>query len=273
MKKFILNADDLAKSEYHNSAILEGYKFGLLKSTSVMVNMPCYQDALKRVILPNRKLGVGIHLNLTEGRALNTNLNLLTNQNGDFNNSYLSILLNSNKKEFLSQVEQEFRSQIELAREDIKLTHIDSHVHIHSIPNIFKITARLASEYNIKQIRTQLEIPYFVKGKRYNPINLIKVLLLNYFSLDNKDVAKKYNLKTNDFLLGVSYTGMMSDKTILEGLKKIKKDCVLEALIHPCLYNDDRKNSHTKEFEITKNDTLKSLIQQTGFEISNYIML
>ena len=271
MKKFILNADDLGKSEFHNNAVLEGFKKGLLKSASVMTNMPSYKDALYRVVMPNPNLGVGVHLNLIEGKAINSKLNLLCDKYNSFNNGYLSLLLKSKNKTFLAQVEKEFRSQIEIALETFQPSHLDSHVHVHSIPNIFEIVAKLALEYNIKQIRTQNEIPYFILGYKYNPINLVKVFLLNYFSLKNKQVVKKYNLKTNDYLLGVGYTSMMNSNTILEGLKKVKNADVVEALIHPCVYYDDTIDSHTKEFEITKDNMLKDLIEMMDYQITNYI--
>lgn len=273
MKKFVLNADDLAKSEFHNNAVLEGFKKGFLKSTSIMVNMPSFEDAICRIIQPNPKLGVGIHLNLIEGKALNLNLKTLCDNNGNFKNGYLNILLKSKNKNFLKEVEIEFRSQIELAQKYIKLTHIDSHVHIHSIPAIFEITAKLANEYNIKQIRTQAEIPYFISNeKKYKKylINLAKVMLLNYFTLKNKPIVKKYNLNTNDYIIGVGYTGMMSSTTVLEGLKKIKGDNTVEALIHPAIYYNETKDSHTKEFEITQDKILKDLIENLGYITTNY---
>lgn len=43
-----------------------------------------------------------------------------------------------------------------------EVTHIDSHVHTHSIPRIFELVCKLAQEYGIKQIRTQYEQPYII---------------------------------------------------------------------------------------------------------------
>ena len=40
MRRFILNADDLGLSEGINLGIAKSVKEGLVKSTSVMVNMP-----------------------------------------------------------------------------------------------------------------------------------------------------------------------------------------------------------------------------------------
>ena len=108
MKKFILNADDFARSEFHNNAVLEGFKKGLLKSASIMANMPFFKDAVYRVARPNPELGVGIHLNLIEGKALNQDLKTLCDNNGNFRNDFLTLLLKSKSKKFLKEAEIEF---------------------------------------------------------------------------------------------------------------------------------------------------------------------
>jgi hypothetical protein len=68
----------------------------------------------------------------------------------------------------------------------------------------------------------------------------------------------------------VGYTGMMDSDAIEYGLKAIEEECVVEALIHPCKYSNSTKDSHTKEFGITQNLTLKDTITRLGFEITNY---
>ena len=181
-------------------------------------------------------------------------------------------------KEFLEQVEKEFRSQIEkVKRRDINITHLDSHVHTHSIPPIFDIVCKLAKEYGIKQVRSQFEFPYIVPdviihlNAKY-PVNLIKVGLLDFFTLINRKTVKKYGLNTNDYLIGVGYTSMMTGLTVAYGLiaLKNKQNIVAEALIHPCRYQDGTIDNHFMEFQITKNKKLKDKINLLGFEITNY---
>ncbi len=185
---------------------------------------------------------------------------------------------NPKEKEFLEQVEKEFRAQIEEVRaKDIKITHLDSHVHVHSIPPIFEIVCKLAREYGINHIRTQFEQIYFVPdifvhlSKEYL-LNLVKIGILDTFTLINRKTLKKYGLKTNDFLIGVGYTGMMSSLTVSCGLAALKdvKDVTVEALIHPCRYEDGTIDNHFMEFQLTKNQKLKDKIKELGFEIGNY---
>lgn len=275
MKKFILTADDFGLSKEFNNAVLEGYKKGILKSASLCVNGVAFLDAVSNIIPQCSNLGIGVHLNIMEGKSL-TDCNLLTNKNGFFNNSYLSLILNSYRKKFLKQIEIEFRAQIEKASNLIKIDHLDSHVHVHAIPKIFELTCRLAREYNIKYIRTQYEKIYFVPGiKKYcnikYPINIIKVILLNFFTLKNRKLIKKYKLTTNDFILGVNYTGMMNTKTIEYGLYKLKKEnVVVEALIHPCVYGaNSNLNQHYTEFLIMIDKKLKQEISNMDFDLTN----
>lgn len=278
-KKFILNADDFGMSEAFNRAVLEAYSSEILKSASLVANGDAFDEACERVIPVCPDLGVGIHLNIIEGKSLCSDLDKLTDENGNFNNSYVQLLLKSlNYKDniFMEQLEREFRAQIEKVKERVEVTHIDSHVHTHSIPRIFELVCRLAKEYGIKQIRTQYEKPYIIPDVfkhltiKY-PINLIKVILLNTFTLINETNVKKFGLNTNDYLIGVSYTSMMNSLAISYGLMAIKYDRVVaEALIHPCRYEDGTIDNHFVEFQITKNQKLKDKIENIGFEITNY---
>ena len=279
-KKFILNADDFGMSEAFNRAVLEGYSSGILKSASLTANGETFEEACKKIIPSCPGLGVGIHLNIIEGKSLCLELDMLTDNNGNFNNSFGNLLLKSlNTKDntFFEQVEKEFRAQIEeVLKYTDKVDHIDSHVHVHSIPRIFDLTCRLAKEYGIKQVRTQFEKPYIIPDVHRHlnfkyPINLIKVALLNFFTLINEHTIQKYELNTNNYLIGVAYTSMMNSLAISYGLMAIKQDnAVVEALIHPCRYEDGTIDNHFAEFQITKNMKLKEKIEKLGFEITNY---
>lgn len=273
-KKFILNADDFGMSKAHNRAVLDGYLNGFLTSASLCANGKAFNAAVNEIIPECPNLGVGVHLNIIEGRSL-TKASMLTDKKGKFNNGYLQLILKSNDKTFIEQVEFEFRTQIETVMNYTKVDHIDSHVHTHAIPNLFKLTAKLAKEYNIPYIRTQFEEMYFVPSikKHLNfkyPPNILKILLLNTFTKQNKQLVKELDLKTNDYLIGVGYTGIMDEKTIEYGLKILDDNCVVEALIHPCCYSIKSNNQHYKEFLITVNKDLKENINRMGFELTNY---
>lgn len=263
-KKVIFTADDFGHSHPFNMGIFKGLKTGFLTSACVLPNLEGYMEAVS-LKSDLEKINFGIHLNLIEGKSITTS-SYLTDINGNFNNGYISILRKSYDKNFLKAVENEFRSQIERVLSDFNVDHINSHVHIHSIPNIFKLTCKLAEEYNIPYIRTQFEKPYFTKPVK--PINFIKLALLNYLTPKNKKELK--NMLTNDYLIGITYTGNMDKNTILDGLKKINKG-VVEILIHPAYYeNNPLKPNNYNEFLLTQDENLIEEIKSMGFDICNY---
>lgn len=284
-KKFILNADDFGMSMAFNKAVLDGYNNGFLTSASICANGEAFTSAVNEIIPECPNLGIGVHLNIIEGASLQdfTKTSLLTDSEGNFKNGYLKMIKLSHNPLFMEQVEKEFRLQIEKVMSYTKVDHIDSHVHVHGIPKIFELTCKLAKEYGIKQVRTQNEKFYIIPDvkKHLNikyPPNILKILLLNHFTATNKKTVKEYGLSTNDFLIGVGYTGLMDDKTIQFGLMALKEesetieDITVEALIHPCNFLDTKKikNQHQIEFNITQNSDLKDKIQRLGFEITNY---
>ena len=273
-KFFILNADDFGLSFANNQAVLEGYTNGFLTSASLCANTDGFENAVHDIIPDCPNLSIAAHLNIMEGHAL-TDCSLLTDDNGIFNKGYLYLLLNRKNTELLAQIEKEFRAQIEKISQNIKIDHLDSHVHTHAIPEIFEITCKLAKEYNINCVRTQFEEPYIIPDykKHLNlkyPINLLKIALLQHFTKINRQTVSDYGLITNDYIIGVGYTGMMDPEAIEHGLSVLEDDCIVEALIHPKKYNINRTDSHTKEFAITQDMKLKDTISRMGFDITNY---
>ena len=264
----------------YNRAVTEAYSSGILRSVSLTANGEAFDSAVSEVLPNCPELGVGVHLNIIEGKALSTDVGKLTDDEGNFNNSFIQMLIKAyTDKVFLEQVEKEFREQIEKVKStNIKITHLDSHVHVHSIPPIFCIVCKLAKEYGINQVRTQFEKPYLVPdlfihlSKKYL-VNIIKIILLDSFTYLNRMQIEKYELNTNDYLIGVGYTSMMTSLTVSYGLiaLKNKTNIVAEALIHPCRYEDGIIDNHFAEYQITKNMKLKDKIEKIGFEIGNYL--
>ncbi|MBQ8669011.1 ChbG/HpnK family deacetylase [bacterium] len=272
-KSFILNVDNFGLSNEYNQAVLEGYINGFLTSASICTNGEAYENAIHDILPDCPKLGVGIHLNITTGKSI-TECPLLTD-NGIFNKNFLYFYFNRKNEAILNQIANEFRAQIEKLKSDTNIDHISSNGCIHAIPEIFNIVCVLAKEFDIPFVRTHFEELYFVPRlvKHLNlkyPRNLVKLLTLQNLTKENRTSIDKYGLKTNDFLIGLNYEGMMSSETIELGLQVLDEDCIVEAVIHPKKYNNSTKDNHTREFGITQNLTLKDTISRLGFDITNY---
>ena len=274
MKKLIFNADDFGNSIALNQGIKRGSKTGIITSTSLMATGCAFDDAIFNVLPEMPPIKVGVHLNIIEGQSL-TNPEHLCDKNGRFNKNFLAIRKLSQKPQVLKEIENEFRAQIEKVMLHIKPSHLDSHVHTHAITPIFDITCKLAHEYNIPRIRTQYEVPYRVPNLRKNlnikyPINLIKRFILNNYTKSNKNLIKKYNINTNDYFVGVTYTGYMDEDSVEYGLKAISgNDGIVEVLIHPHYYKEGDKilsPNNYNEFLITQSQTIKNKISKANCE-------
>lgn len=275
-KKLVFNSDDFGASKAFNLGIQKGFDAGVLTSTCILANGVAFESGVEEILPQMDGIGIGVHLNIIEGKSL-TNPSMLCDSSGEFNNGFSQILMKSYDKRFITQVEAEFRAQIEKILRKTPVDHINSHVHTHAITNIFSLTCDLAKEYGIKCVRTQFEHPYFIPNLKKHlspkyPVNLIKVALLNHYSARNKIKARANDFITNDYILGVTYTGYMDEDAIVYGLKSIKKDCLTEILIHPTFYDEGQvlKPFNYGEYMLTQSPTIKERIEEQGWTLTNY---
>jgi predicted glycoside hydrolase/deacetylase ChbG (UPF0249 family) len=155
--RLIVNADDFGYSEAINRAILSGFKSSLVTSTSIMANMPGFDDAVG-LVGENDLLGqkVGVHLNLTEGFALSRSLAgcaAFCAEDGRLIYRRDRSLFRLGRKERVA-VYEELRMQLErVLATGIRPTHLDSHHHVHTEWAIAPLVCRLARTYGIRRIR------------------------------------------------------------------------------------------------------------------------
>jgi predicted glycoside hydrolase/deacetylase ChbG (UPF0249 family) len=146
-KKLIINADDFGLSKAQNYGILEAFEFGVVSSTTALVNSPATEHA---VWLANcfPELPVGLHFVLSWGKPL-TPLHCLVNDAGELNKDIWR--KSQNGELVLSEIELELEQQFErfVALFGRKPTHIDSHHHVHMIPTIYPLVEAFARRQEI----------------------------------------------------------------------------------------------------------------------------
>lgn len=147
--RVIFNADDFGLSKGVNLGIIEAYRSGVVRSTTMMADMPGFDHA---VLLAgaNPGLAIGVHLTLTAGRALGGIYRTITDGNGQF----------FNQTEFMDkagtgvldprEIEREFELQIERIRSaGIRPDHFDSHHHVHMQKDVLPVFLNLAKKYRV----------------------------------------------------------------------------------------------------------------------------
>jgi len=144
--KIIINADDFGFSKSVNQGIIDCYKTGLITSTSIMMNTPFTDEAIKLAKENNIK-NIGIHLNLTYGKSVleKSEVKSLVDSNGTFHYvcmlGYYTQYVDA-KKELKAQIEKFYAS-------GLKPTHLDYHHYFHEVPVLLQAYLELAKEYNL----------------------------------------------------------------------------------------------------------------------------
>lgn len=134
--RLIVNADDLGMSRGITDGIILAHRYGFVTSASLMANMPAAEYAVGRLANASR-LGVGIHLNICQGRPLlpARDVPSLVAANGCFHAPAEMIRRLWTWQVSPHEIEAEFRAQIRWVKDrGISPTHADSHHHLHIYP-------------------------------------------------------------------------------------------------------------------------------------------
>ncbi|MCL2163239.1 MAG: chitin disaccharide deacetylase [Oscillospiraceae bacterium] len=148
--KAIFNADDFGYSKGVNLGILEAYKYGVLRSTTIMPGMPGFIHAIG-LSLENPGLRIGVHLTLTTGKSVGGVYKTITDGDGNF----LRLTELERRAKMgeidLAEVESEYEAQIQkVLATGVKPDHFDSHHHTHNLPGIVTVFLKLAKKYGVK---------------------------------------------------------------------------------------------------------------------------
>lgn len=240
--KKIINADDFGISPGVNQAIAKGFKEGILNSTSIMITLK-YAGQAVAMMKDLTGLNVGLHLNLTNEypAADPKDIPLLVDENGKFKHGFVNLFLLSffKPKAMRRQVEIEARAQLEKAQKaGIKLSHIDSHRHVHMIPLIFKIVKKLKEENGIERIRVVNENIFNTMRHNKDKSFLFDGGLVKYLVL--KTLAIWNNYKTDTYFYTILYTCKISSARFNK-LKISPKFAAIEIGIHPGMPDIDSK--------------------------------
>jgi hopanoid biosynthesis associated protein HpnK len=235
IRKVIINADDFGLCEGVNRGIVKAHTEGLLTSAVIMANMPCAEEAVVMSrSLPG--LGIGVHLNLTEGRPLcqDERTNCLLDATGEFKFRPGQLSLRSLVSiEVRRAIKAELQAQIQWVFDHgIRLTHFDSHKHIHCFPVIFRIVSELAEQFGVSAIRWPLERQRFSNGSWPVPDKkgLAQSRMIGIMARMNRYQNAGY-FKTSDFI-GIAHTGRIS-VSFLEAFARHHAAPITEIMTHP----------------------------------------
>ncbi len=158
MKRFlIVNADDCNLTAGVTRAILECHDRGIVSSTTFLVNLPVDKSTVRQ-LTKRRRLGIGIHLNITLGQPVlpQKRVRSLVETTGCF-------IRQGAKRPRAADVTREWEAQLRRFFRIFgrKPTHLDTHHQLHDQPFYFNLLARLARKWKLPVRRSRI-----LKGKR-----------------------------------------------------------------------------------------------------------
>ena len=245
--KVIFNADDFGYSKGVNLGILEAYKNGAVRSTTMMAGMPGFEHAVG-LASENPGLKLGVHLTLTTGKSVGGVYKTITDENGWFLR-LPEIERRANQGEIdLTEVEAEYEAQIQkVLAAGIKPTHFDSHHHTHNLPGIVNVFLKLAKKYGVK-------VRIYDKG-----------LLSGAFS----------DVRTT----GVFSDTFFGENVTADELRRILSTCdadSIEVMCHPAYVDGFLQSSssystqRTRELDLLTSHEVMSFITENGMELCSF---
>lgn len=272
----IINADDLGLCSGVNRAVAQAVGGGVLTSATLMVNGNAAEEAVE-IAKGTPELGVGVHLNLTEGRPVSAEAGALCSENGEFRYSagklaVMSVLSGSVR----AAIKRELAAQVEwVLSRGIEPTHLDSHKHVHTAVAIYPIIVRLAEQFGVSAIRWPFE-PRLVGGSGW-PLpskgGKKRASMVSFLAKVNRRCNCAF-IK-NDSFVGLRHTGKM-DTVLWQSIAAAGLEGVVEVMVHPG-FADGLDPAKTRliearyvEYEALCDERTKRALADAGIELVHY---
>lgn len=287
MKNLIVNADDLGWTEGVNRGIAEAHSNGIVTSTSLLANGAAFVSGVE-LALAREDLGVGVHLNLSDGApvARKELVTGLLNEQGELDGGPEALLVKLARRALgLGEVEQEWDAQITKVREfGIAPTHLDGHKHVHMLPGLFEIALRLAKRHDIGAIRVSHEASplrsALAAGENQRAGMVMKQGVqahgLKLLARDAREQAERCGIATADYFCGIAQTGQLTREGVASLLRGLPEGTT-ELMCHPGFVDAELQQSRTRlqesrrlEVEILTDKSIRNLVATQGIRLIDY---
>jgi chitin disaccharide deacetylase len=256
MRQLVVNADDFGLTAGVTRGILDAHREGIVTSTTLMANGAAFDMA----VAASRRapaLGVGVHLNLSEGVPVSPSLKIptLVDPRGRLHLTPGRLLEGILRRRIdLAQVETELRAQISrIVQRGVSPTHLDGHKHVHVLPGVADIVIRLAREFSISSVRCPVEDPprflNTVDAERSSHARILKQYLVgrgvSTFARRLRRKLDEAGLHYPAHFYGLSQTGFLNTRRIREVLARLPEGAS-ELMCHPGYSDTELEKTGTR---------------------------
>ena len=251
--RLIVNADDFGLAPGVNRAILELHGGEVLTSATMMARAGATEEAV-RMALAMPTLGVGCHIVLVDGTPVsdaNSIPTLIDRETGKFCPSlgaFLGRLFTARIGS--AEIEAEASAQIALLQSSgLRLTHIDTHKHVHMFPPVLRSVLRAAKSAGIHFIRNPFEPLWSLNATANAPeLRRAEVILLRRFESKFRRIVAEEGFLTTDGAVGVLATGSVDIATV-NALITAMPEGTFELVCHPGYRDEQLAKANTRLLE------------------------
>jgi hopanoid biosynthesis associated protein HpnK len=263
-------ADDMGRSSSINRAIAEAHDKGIVTAASLMSGGEAFQEAVE-IARKRCQLSVGLHVTLCDGRAVlpPSHIPDLAGPDGYFEKRPSLAWIRYTKPGLLQQIESEIEAQFDrMEKSGIHPTHVDSHHHLHMHPLIFEVLCRQASQRGVSWIRLPMESLSLVMNLRSRlrgAMPFIEWAVFGILGHYNLRTARKYGLHVACHVYGLSLTGSINEKFLLDILDR-SRGSLSEIFTHP----DISTESGMRELKALTSVKVRDRINSLGMTMVGY---
>ena len=275
--RLVVNADDFGISSRINEGILLAHQAGIVTATSLMAVGRAFEQAVQ-CCRAAPVLDVGVHLTLVAERPLHACRSSLTGDDGRFPESagaFLRHWLTGRIRR--ADVQAEWSAQIErVLDQGIRVTHLDSHQHVHILPGLADLSLHLAARYNIPFVRVPVED---LRGDRRPSLHGINRLFGAAVLRASWTLARLAGAKAAQYrplrFLGFQDGGRLDDLRLRRLLRALRPGRAYELMCHPGLTPDEPdvkrwQYGHEKELQALTSPSIRSEIAARGIHLCNF---
>lgn len=267
-RRLIVNADDFGRSHSINEAVVRAHREGILTTASLMVNGEGFQEAVA-LARENPKLGVGLHLTLLCGTSTLSHKQIpgLVDLHGNFSNDPVRTGMRYFfARSLRAQLETEIKAQLDRFHSTgLTLDHVNSHLHLHLHPVVFKILMGLTEQCRIQRMRlTRDDLRLNVRLASGNwTYRLSHALIFGLLGGRARAALLQRKIAHTNVVFGLLQNARV-DERFVSGLLKRLPLGDSELYSHPSL--DHFRN----EFDALISPGNKNLIRQLGIKLIRY---
>ena len=241
VRRLIINADDFGLTSGVNRAILEAYTSGVVTSATLMANAAAFDEAVHLASFTDQ-FEVGCHVVLVDGapimgtRQVPTLMDQRNGRGVRFRKGAGSFGLAAwAGRVDPKHIAAEATAQIgKLQASGIRLTHLDTHKHVHMFPKVLRALFWAAQACGVRAIRNPFEPLRFAQfvHKLGSRKRWLQVRILNSLAAEFRRTVQQAGMVTPDGSLGIVATGSL-DHALFRDLIENCPEGTWELVCHP----------------------------------------